>query len=403
MHQDKSNKQNISEQRDPLFDYFRDNLEDFQLPVNSKCWENISQQINVQHKKKNPLILWGKVAAVLLLLIIPATFYFWMNNSNELESIYQNNPEIEFVSTDKQDTIFNNHLIISDNSRNDKKDRKYIPVDRRKNESDSLTAIADPVPDSKNDLPDSKKILDRENSAQKDVSNDSERKQDDGYFDRERRPLLVEAVTKNKNKWTLSASIGTSKSKEGSNDIKPVSFINREVASAEYGSPTNAKFSVPFSVGVSVRKQLNNTFSIESGVTYSYLSTEYKDQDNNLYPTTLKLHYIGIPVNVVTNIYQPSKQFKIYASVGVMAEKGIKANLSQKNTDVKQTINKSNSIDGLQWSLNGSLGASYSLLKEWSIYVEPRVSYYFDNRQPISIRTEKQTVVSINSGIRYEF
>lgn len=65
--------------------------------------------------------------------------------------------------------------------------------------------------------------------------------------------------------------------------------------------------------------------------------------------------------------------------------------------------NHRSAIDGLQWSLNLSVGVSYRLYRDWSLYLEPRYSYYFDNRQPVSYRTENMTLIGVGAGVRFEF
>jgi len=37
------------------------------------------------------------------------------------------------------------------------------------------------------------------------------------------------------------------------------------------------------------------------------------------------------------------------------------------------------------------------------LYVEPRFSYYFDNNQPVSIRTDRPVSIGIGGGLRYSF
>lgn len=61
------------------------------------------------------------------------------------------------------------------------------------------------------------------------------------------------------------------------------------------------------------------------------------------------------------------------------------------------------SIAGLQWSLNLSIGVSYRFYRDWSLYLEPRYSYYFDNNQPVSYRTENMTLIGVGVGVRFEF
>lgn len=68
-----------------------------------------------------------------------------------------------------------------------------------------------------------------------------------------------------------------------------------------------------------------------------------------------------------------------------------------------ETLVEKKGISGVQWSLNGSVGVSYRLYREWSLYLEPRISYYFNNDQPVSIRTENSVIIGLGAGFRFEF
>lgn len=58
----------------------------------------------------------------------------------------------------------------------------------------------------------------------------------------------------------------------------------------------------PISVGVSVRKSLGKGFSVESGLTYTLLSSDVKLVDGNQ-EVEQKLHYVGIPLRANWNFW----------------------------------------------------------------------------------------------------
>lgn len=160
--------------------------------------------------------------------------------------------------------------------------------------------------------------------------------------------------------------------------------------------------SAPISFGITARKRFNNTWSIESGLVYTYLSSDFKIESNYNYDATLSLHYLGIPVNLIANIWE-NKHWNVYLSGGGMVEKGLRSVYKQ-NIYSKNSISQSkqeNNISGLQWSLNGAIGVSYNLYKDINLYVEPGISYFFDCNQPLSKRTEDPTNFNIRIGIRY--
>ncbi|MDR0798282.1 MAG: PorT family protein, partial [Dysgonamonadaceae bacterium] len=162
---------------------------------------------------------------------------------------------------------------------------------------------------------------------------------------------------------------------------------------------------LPLSVGLSIKKNIHPDFALETGIVYTYLASRIK----NNYPhweADLQLHYIGIPLNLHAQLYHaPKDRWKIYAALGVMAEKGVLAHYSQNEYlyQAVENVTINEKIKGLQWSLNTSLGLDYMLNRNYGIYFEPRVSYYLDNNQPMSARTENPLVIGISAGVRYSW
>ena len=162
--------------------------------------------------------------------------------------------------------------------------------------------------------------------------------------------------------------------------------------------PTTLDEFPPMSIGLMLTRNINKRFGIESGLIYSHLRTThtFKGIDTQ-YSNITDLHYLGIPLNAVVQIWNNPK-WDFYASAGMMAEKGLRQNT--RNAD--ETKN-SDGIDGLQWSLRASLGVNYQFYRRWGIFAEPALTYYFDNNQPTSAYTEYKTVFGVTGGIRYKF
>ncbi|MDR2691614.1 MAG: porin family protein, partial [Dysgonamonadaceae bacterium] len=62
----------------------------------------------------------------------------------------------------------------------------------------------------------------------------------------------------------------------------------------------------------------------------------------------------------------------------------------------------SEKISGLQYSISFAPGIDYRIYRNYSVYFEPAISYYFDNKQPVSARTERPVVIGLNVGLRLE-
>ena len=155
---------------------------------------------------------------------------------------------------------------------------------------------------------------------------------------------------------------------------------------------------------MTVRKDFSRYIGVETGLVYTYLSSRMSQGGYVSYNSRLNLHYLGIPVNLVVNLWDNPK-WNIYMSGGMMLEKGLRSKQMQHTYSLSsmETLVEKKGISGVQWSLNGSVGVSYRLYREWSLYLEPRISYYFDNDQPVSIRTENSVIIGLGAGFRFEF
>ena len=148
----------------------------------------------------------------------------------------------------------------------------------------------------------------------------------------------------------------------------------------------------PISFGLSVRKALGKGFSLESGLTYTLLSSDAK-LANDDHQIEQKLHYIGIPLRANWN-FLDKKFVTLYVSGGGMVEKCVYGKLGSEKETVKP----------LQFSVSGAVGAQLNATKRVGIYVEPGVAYYFDDGSDIqTIRKENPFNFNIQAGIRLTY
>ncbi|MDR1169784.1 MAG: porin family protein [Prevotellaceae bacterium] len=158
--------------------------------------------------------------------------------------------------------------------------------------------------------------------------------------------------------------------------------------------PDNAdtKHGLPLSAKFIVRKDINSRLALESGLSYTYLSTKYRWNKNT---ATQHLNYLGIPLNAV--FYMVSKpNWNVYASAGGMVEKGVYSYI-----DRSDKITSKTNMKDLQWSVNGSVGVAYKLSRSLGLFFEPQVGYFFDNGQPESIRTAWPVSFGLGVGLRF--
>ena len=96
---------------------------------------------------------------------------------------------------------------------------------------------------------------------------------------------------------------------------------------------------------------------------------------------------------------------EVYASAGTMAEFCVSGRSSTEYVS-DQTIMKRTETDMKdsrpQWSVNAAAGVQYNFSNLLGLYVEPGVSYYFDNGSSVSnIYKDKPFNFNLNLGLRF--
>lgn len=171
---------------------------------------------------------------------------------------------------------------------------------------------------------------------------------------------------------------------------------------------TTYSHKMPVKVGVTVRYDFSRVIGIETGITWSLLTSDLKTGEESAAGSWSKglqsLHYFGIPLNISFNLFS-SRYFNAYITAGGMMEKCFRGTLK---TDeyVNGAYHNSSSASvrpsGLQWSVNGAAGIQLNILPQLGIYMEPGIRHHFSNGSGIrSIYTDKPTDFSLGFGIRY--
>ena len=144
-----------------------------------------------------------------------------------------------------------------------------------------------------------------------------------------------------------------------------------------------------WSAGISVSKQLNQFLALESGLVYTYLSSDVTLRHSGRQHQ--QLHYLGIPLKLTATIAEDGR-WRFYSSVGTMLEHSLYGQRDTRNLH----------LNDWQWSMDGGLGVQYKLTGHMGLYLEPGVNYYFSNGSDVpSLRTESPFSVNLQIGIRF--
>jgi len=162
---------------------------------------------------------------------------------------------------------------------------------------------------------------------------------------------------------------------------------------------SNKKFLMPISLGAQLQFPFSDLFAIAAGLNYTLLFTHYDDiSRSETRETELTLHYLGIPVNLYYNLFNRDG-LKLYVNGGVTMEKGLFAYKKYFENGRRKTDTEG--IEGIQWSVNAGVGAEFPVNKYTGLYFDPVVAYYFDNDQPLSIRTSQPLQFKFELGFRF--
>ena len=141
----------------------------------------------------------------------------------------------------------------------------------------------------------------------------------------------------------------------------------------------------PIRFGLSLRYRLDNRWSVESGMSYTRLSSDITTMtDGKTTTTEQRLNYIGLPLNISYDLWR-TRHFGLYLIAGGMIEK---------------------SLDTSPWqfSLNGAAGAEYKLTDYFSLYAEPGLGYYFkDGSSTPTVYQDHPLNFNLSFGLRFHF
>lgn len=174
-------------------------------------------------------------------------------------------------------------------------------------------------------------------------------------------------------------------------------------ASSRSQRENGVKHHLPVKVGISFRYYLDTHWSIQSGLTYSYLAT---DITRNSFQKKQALHYIGIPVQVGYQVWG-NKRFKSYLSAGTQVEKLVSGKVMTHywgGNSLQDNTTERISDKRLLFSALASIGAEYALTSSLSLYAEPGIHYYFKNGNGLETYYNDQPLnFNITIGFRFHW
>lgn len=169
---------------------------------------------------------------------------------------------------------------------------------------------------------------------------------------------------------------------------------------------TEIKHHQPVRFGASVKYAFSERWGLESGVSYTWLKSELTSgSENDHYATEQTIHYLGIPLKVNFTVWH-NNHFRAYVTAGGMMEIPLSGKSETDYISSGRVVDHDSEdvdVDRLQWSVAGAVGFQYNFIDNLGIYVEPGVSYYFDDGSDVlTIYKDKQFNFNFQVGLRFE-
>lgn len=411
----------MDEEKDILTDIFRNRLKDHEHPVeeNDALWASIEEDLSKRkiNSKWRRIKTIASVAAAFAALIC-AYLFLTDKKINDIDS-----PESTVVSNGQhpiQKAIENLEEVPS---------HTIVDIEKQTNVT-NLATVNSPIVIGKEETisePDKKQeIIVEESPKEEKIREDNQDIHPKNTGNQQKKDFFVPETSKESEKlyafsnlkkkkqknFSVSLLAGNTGTPSSSSNNKIYYYANMGLAESDLGNKfqeeyeskkiiTDAQYDIPISAGIAVRKHLSESWSLESGLIYTYLSStgNIKDGHNSmtLGKEKTELHYLGIPIKVVYDFHN-TKRFSLYLTAGGMGEYCI----SGKITDEKKSVNPD--IPELQWSVSASIGVNYNLSKHFGLFIEPGISYYFDDGNDINtIRDAMPLNYNFQGGIRLSY
>ena len=415
-------------------------MEAHEEPSPEGLWEDIEQIIMKEHPIQSPskqkkILLWGKrigaaAAVVLVILFVRDNF---LQESLWKPPLITQKEQVPYQPENNLPTHQHNerkHIAENCNNRNVSPDRNNVVVLTTSVSKESLDQKkVEPPIYKEEESEETKNVAYSEDSRN---SSNMEKKTDDNqsatkgqnldynkYYGTDDNLSMIRQRNKPA-KWVTSVyasniTSGSTNQYDGYARVTPLEQEDEEpiweplkvilVENENSEVYTDVKHRQPVTIGISVNYNMDNKWSLTSGLAYTRLSSHLRSGSDSYYYTSEQtLHNIGIPLNINYKVWK-NKNMSIYVSGGGLVEKNLCGKLTTDyiiNHKLESTKNDNISIDPLQWSLNTSVGVQYNLYAKIGLYMEPGISYYFKNGSEIeTIYKEKPVNLNLRLGLRF--
>lgn len=164
---------------------------------------------------------------------------------------------------------------------------------------------------------------------------------------------------------------------------------------------------IPLRVGLAFNYEIYPRWSIESGISYKQLSSEFSEGSSEHYIKGYqKIHYIGIPLKVDYEIIR-FDNLRGYVGAGLILDKCIQTKQREEyfiNGEYQSSQSLQSEEKPFQLSLEATAGMDYKINDRIGIFAELSAGWYFDDASTLNtIYKERPLNLGLNLGLRFGF
>lgn len=412
--------------RDNIDDLFRSKLYDFEVETAPEDWDAIEKRLtrpSIPFYRKYKY-QWMAAAAVAALLVLSFGIP-WNSQEEELVKIAQEvKQEAEKQMNDNEwvAAVTENQEAVAEEEEKPKQRSlrpRLLSVNARANNVSAVKASSEvPVEEVvTEDSYEDNNIEEQDESspvvqAEEQILEEVQPVQTRTVVEKEEKPTKAEPKPR---KWGFGMGAGSLSA--GNNSSVNAFALRSSAVTNEYLSLMNAssfeqlpktdvKHKMPLSFGLSASRYLTDRWSLQAGLSYSYLVSEWTTNKTYRAESEQRLHFLGVPVAVTYKIAEWNR-FMFYASAGGQVELNVAGKVC---TDLYSPVEKLKSVTEKErmkepyFSVNARVGVSYPIIRFLSAYAEVGADYYFDNGSDVeTIHSEKPFYVGLQLGFRFGF
>ena len=434
---------------DPFIELIKSKLADYEAEVAPEGWERIESSLFVSQRAKVVRTKWiaSSVAAVAAAMIGVFFVFQTLDKSAPIQTSDNQLTEYQIKAAPSIIEESTKSLSIEKQTKAEKLTSSLIADNSSSNlisqsvskEIDSRTTNNETtlIPSDKKE----KSTSIKDKSQQEETEREKEKLSE---IDEETQQRLIEDFINKGNEPLTLAEINTRKSNRKSrNSVSVVGqsglissqYTNRlpntlrSSVSDTYGTYTLAKMQAfndeeeiepesetthnqPVSFGLLTSFALTQKLQIETGVVYTYLSSETKSKSSDFQNSErVQFHYLGVPLNLNYSLLSINK-LNLFVTAGGMIEKDINGKIKYNDEKKVPTLNSgyaSNSSSKIkqknpQLSVAAGLGITYPIYEKANLFGKVGGRYYIhSNNEYKTYYSDEKIGLDIQVGIKFNF